>query len=312
MTPTNAKSDAREETDAAPGRRVGYVGLAGAPNVGKSTLVNRLVGQKVSIVSERPQTTRERICGIATDERMQAVLMDVPGITQPRDRLGTALLGWVGYSLRRCDLVWHLRDARQREAPDERQVAEMIRKAGKPAWLVWNKIDRVKGWTAPALTGEVVYARQFGISALRGDGVEALRAALAEALPEGPLLYDPDQTCDRDLRFLAGELVREQLFRHLGQEVPYGTATQTELFDEEREGKTYIRVLIFTEREAHKPIILGRGGTMLKMIGQRAREQIERLVGAPVYLELWVKVRPKWREDERQLLRLGLRPPNSG
>jgi GTP-binding protein Era len=294
------------------GRRVGLVGLAGAPNAGKSTLVNRMVGQRVSIVSDRPQTTRERLCGIVTDDRMQAVLVDVPGITQPRDKLGGVLLEWVEYGLRRCDLIWHVRDARAVRTEDEPQVMEAIGRAGKTVWLVWNKIDLVKGWRLPAPDEAGPYARRFGISALHGEGVDELRGALAETLPVGPLLYDPDQTCDRDLRFLVAELVREQIFRNLGQEIPYGMATVTETFDEEREGKAFIRVLIVTERDAHKPILIGKGGEMLKRIGRQARLGIEELLGTPVFLELWVKVRPKWRGDVEQLERLGLKPPNSG
>lgn len=290
-------------------RRVGYIGLAGAPNVGKSTLVNRLVGQKISIVSDRPQTTRERLCGILTDDRMQAIFVDIPGITDPKDKLGDVLLGWALYGLKNCDLVWHLRDARREASPDDPKVIEMIQEAGKPAWLLWNKIDRVKGWEMPPLPDDLPYARQFAISGLRGDGIDEILDALAETLPPGPLLFEDDQVSDRDLRFLVAELVREQLFRNLGQEVPYGLATQTEVFEENPAGKTLIRVVIYTEREAHKPIIIGKGGEMLKKIGARARAEIERLLDAPVFLELWVKVRPKWRSDEQQLTRFGLRPP---
>jgi GTP-binding protein Era len=296
-----------------PPRRVGRVGLAGAPNAGKSTLINRVVGQKVAIVSERPQTTRERSCGIFTDDRMQLVLIDLPGITEPRDRLGKTLLGWVEHGLRHCDLVLHLRDARRSGEADDPRVIQAIRDSGKRAWLAWNKIDRVPRWTPPPLPAELPYERQFGVSGLRGDGLDALLAALAQAMPVGPLLYDPEQASDRDLRFLVAELVREQAFQRLGQEVPYGIATQTEIFDETRDDeKVYIKVWIVTEREAHKPIILGKGGTMLKAIGQAARLEIERLLEAPTYLDLWVKVRPKWRSDPRQLNALGLRPPNNG
>jgi GTP-binding protein Era len=316
QTPVERPSAGESE----PRRRVGQVGLAGVPNVGKSSLVNRLVGQKVSIVSDRPQTTREQVRGIVTDDRMQAVLVDVPGITEPRDKLGGVLLGWVEYGLRQCDLIWHLRDARTagrpgdapENTPEDAMVLEKIARTGKPAWLIWTKIDKVRGWREPEEAGPGEYRRQFGVSAVSGQGLEALREGLAETLAPGRLLYDPDQICDRDLRFLAGELVREQLFRHLGQEIPYGMAAEVETFDEDREGKVFIRVLIVTEREAHKPILIGKGGAMLKKIGQGARVQIEQLLGEGVFLELWVKVRPKWRSDERQLARLGLKPPISG
>jgi GTP-binding protein Era len=294
-------------------RRVGHVGLAGAPNVGKSTLINRLVGQKVAIVSERPQTTRERSCGILTDDHMQLIFIDLPGISEPRDRLGKLLLGWVTHGLRHCNVVLHLRDARRSDQADDPRVMQAIRESGKRVWLAWNKIDRVPHWTLPALSSELPYERRFGVSGLRGDGLDELVTALAEAMPIRPLLYDAEQVSDRDLRFLVAELVREQVFRRLGQEVPYGIATQVETFDETREdGKIYLKVWIVTEREAHKPIIIGKGGSMLKAIGQAARLEIERLLEAPAYLDLWVKVRPKWRSDPGQLNVLGLRPPNNG
>ena len=292
---------------------VGFVGLAGAPNVGKSTLVNRLVGQKVSIVSRRPQTTRERVCGIVTDPSMQAILVDIPGVTAPRDALGRFLLDCAAASLKGCDLVIHLRDARRAAAPEDDLVLQTIRDSGKPCWLVWNKIDRLAPGQRPAaLPAESPYERALSISAKTGRGVPELLAAVAETLPAGPMLYDPDQISDRHVRFMVAELVREQLFRHLGQEVPYGTAAETEVFDEDRPGgKIFIRVLILTERKAHKPILIGEGGQTLKKIGQQARRQIEELLGEPVFLELWVKIRPHWRADEDQLKRLGLKPPDS-
>lgn len=289
--------------------RVGFVGLAGAPNVGKSTLVNRLVGQKVSIVSDRPNTTRERVAGILTTGRMQLILVDIPGILDPKDRLNEVLMENAAAGLRGCDVVLHLRDARRTDTPADEPVRAMIERSARPAWLVWNKIDRVAGRRPPADEAPPGYERTFGVSAKTGRGLERLLAALEARLPEGPLLYDPEQVCDRDLRFLVAELVREKLFRYLGQEVPYGTATVTETFDEDRPDKIYIRVQILTEREAHKPIIIGQGGSKLKKIGQTARAEIEDLCGRPVFLELWVKVRPRWRQDEAQLAELGYRRP---
>lgn len=291
--------------------RVGFVGLAGVPNVGKSTLVNRLVGQKISIVSDRPQTTRERICGIYTDARMQAILVDIPGILTPRDAFNKALMDSAANGLSGCDLIWHLRDARRINDPTDVPVREMIRQSGKRVWLIWNKLDRVPSRSFPARAEELNYERVFGISAKTGRGFEPLLESLVEALPEGTALYDPEQLSDRDLRFLAAELVREKLFRYLGEEIPYSLATFTETFDETGTEKIYIRIVVVTEREAHKPIIIGEGGAMLKKIGQAARLEIEKLVDRPVFLELWVKVRPRWRKDERQLRELGLKTPDS-
>lgn len=293
-------------------RHIGFVGLAGAPNVGKSTFVNHVVGQKISIVSDRPQTTRERVCGILTDERMQVVFVDIPGILAPRDRFNQVLMEAAAQGLKGCDLVLHLRDARRPEDPADEPVREMIRLAQKPVWQVWNKIDRIPSKMFPArAAGELPYEKTFGISGKTGRGVPPLLAALAEALPLGELMYDPDQLSDRDLRFIAAELVREKLFRYLGEEIPYALTTFTETFDENRDEKVYIRVMILTEREAHKPIIIGQHGAMLKKIGQAARLEIERLLERPVFLELWVKVRPKWRSSESQLAELGLKPPVS-
>jgi GTP-binding protein Era len=300
-------------------RRVGFIGLAGAPNIGKSTLVNHLVGQKISIVSDRPQTTRERICGIYTDDRMQAVLVDIPGIMgadQARDPFNRAMLDTVARSLGDCDLILHLRDARHPEDERDRPVRELLRLSRKPLWLIWNKIDRVAGrlWSATPPDNEgppLAYERTLGISGKTGRGVPKLLEALAETLPIGPLLYDPDQLSDRDLRHLAAELVREKLFRYLGQELPYQLTTMTERFDETSGEKAIIGVTILTERAAHKPIIIGDGGKMLKKIGQSARLELEKMLERPVYLELWVKVRPKWRQDEQLLLELGLKSSDS-
>lgn len=288
-------------------RSVGFVGLAGMPNVGKSTLVNRLVGQKVSIVSDRVQTTRQRVCGIYTDRSVQAILVDIPGILKPADTFNETLMDCAARGLEGCDLVWHLRDAHRPNPMADAPVVEMIRRSRKPVWLIWNKIDRLKGNPLPAQGKELTYERVIGLSARTGRGVDQLIGALGEALPKGPLLYDADQVCDRDLRFMVAELVREKIFRYLGREVPYATTTVTDQFDETRGGKLYIRIVIYTEREAHKPILIGKNGAMLKKVGEKARPEIEALCGRPVYLELWVKVRPKWRKNDYQLTQLGLK-----
>ncbi|MCL5270881.1 MAG: GTPase Era [bacterium] len=295
-------------TETNPTHKMGFVGLAGAPNVGKSTLVNRLVGQKISIVSDRPQTTRERLCGIRSDATMQMALVDIPGILEPRDAFNTALMETAAQSLKDCDIILHLRDARRPGDPADPPVRAMIRRTKRPVWLVWNKIDRVPGKMFPAEGEGLDYVKVLGISAKTGRGVGALVDALREALPVGPPLFDEDQLSDRDLRFLAAEMVREKLFRYLGEEIPYALATFTDIFDEDRGEKIYIGITILTEREAHKPIIIGKGGAMLKKIGQAARAEIENLCQRPVYLDLRVKVHPRWRKDIQQLLELGLKP----
>lgn len=291
-----------------PPRPVGFVGLAGAPNVGKSTLLNRLVGQKISIVSDRPQTTRNQICGIFTDERVQLILVDIPGILSHHDPFNQALVETAEQGLSGCDLVLHMRDVRRAVDPADDPVAEILKRCGKPLWLIWNKIDKRNDRMQPPMPADLPYQEVYALSAKTGAGVDELITGLARTLPVGPLLFDPDQLSDRDLRFMAGELVREKLFRYLGQEVPYGTATEVDQFDESRE-KVHIRVLILTERDAHKAIIIGQGGQMLKKIGTAARTEIEQLIDRPVFLELWVKVKPAWRKDENQLKRLGLKQP---
>jgi GTPase len=289
------------------------------PMWGKSTLVNQLVGQKISIVSDRPQTTRERICGIYTDERLQVVLVDIPGImgkAQARDPFNKALLETAERALADCDLLLHLRDVRHADDPRDEPVRSILARTAKPRWLIWNKIDQspARMWPAEPPANEVhrlQYDRILGVSAKTRRGFPQLLDALAQSLDRGPLLYDQDQLSDRDLRHLAAELVREKLFRYLGQELPYQLATFTETFDENDPEKVVIRVAILTEREAHKPIIIGGGGRMLKKIGQAARLELERLLERPVFLELWVKVRPKWRSDERLLAELGLKSSDS-
>lgn len=316
MSELPPESIEQDETQALPKMRVGFVGLAGCPNVGKSTLVNRLIGQKISIVSRRPQTTRERINGIYSDDKTQIVFLDLPGIMTPQDRFNEVLVENAEEGLADCDLILHMCDARRGFSDEELPVIERLRKTNLPVWLIWNKFDRLPSRKLSDRhqppPGAPEYERTFTISAKHGQQVEGLLESIREVLPEGHPYYDPEMVCDRNLRFLASEMVREKLFRFLGEELPYATATETEEFDEERGGKTYIRVTIYVERESQKPMVIGKNGLMLKKIGEAARKEIEALCDAAVYLELWVKVRPKWRKNEMELLRLGLKNRVSG
>lgn len=286
-------------------RRSGLVGLAGVPNAGKSTLVNRILGRKISIVSSCPQTTRHRICGIWTDAPAQAVLVDLPGILETGDKFNGSLVSCAGESLNGCDFVLHVRTTRSAGSPDEEQVGRLLQKIRKPVWQVWNKID-----VAPPVPTEskhgLDYARSFAVSAKTGRGIERLKAALKEALPEGPWLYPPEDLSDRDMRFLAAERVREKLFLYLQKELPYGIATWTETWENREGAKPLVRVVIQTERESHKRIIIGKGAEMLKKIGSAARREIEDLYGEGIFLELFVRVKPNWRKDEDELSRLEL------
>lgn len=288
--------------------RAGFVGMAGAPNAGKSTLVNRLVGQKIAITSACPQTTRHRLCAIWTEGSTQAVLVDVPGILETGEKFNLALVDCAEDALRGCDLVLHLRTARSAGTPDERRTLAALKMLRVPIWQVWNKVD-----LAPPKPTELHdapdYERSFAISARTGKGIGRLKAALLERLPEGPWLYPPDELSDRDLRFLAAERVREKVFLHIQKEIPYSVATWTETWEEREAGKTYIRVVIQAERETHKRILIGKGGEMLRLIGSEARREIETLAGGSVYLELFVRIKPHWRHDDEELKRLGLTTP---
>lgn len=287
--------------------RCGFIALAGAPNVGKSTLVNRLVGQKVVIVSSRPQTTRHRVCGILTEKANQAIFVDVPGIMRTENRFNLGLVQCARAAIEGCELILHLRSAKTAGSADEEATAEALRGLRRPIWEIRNKID-LKGGRGRAQwpsTG-VEYGRRFEVSAKTGAGLGELKSALTEALPLGPWLYPADDVSDRDLRFLSAEIVREKLFIFLREEIPYGLATYTESWEERPGGLTYLGIEVLTEREAHKKIVVGSGGAMVKKIGQSARREIEDLIGGRVYLDLWVRVRPNWRRRPEELERLGL------
>jgi len=305
-------TDSHASEAPSPDFRCGFVAILGKPNAGKSTLLNRLVGEKVAIVSPRPQTTRDRINGILTDENSQAIFVDMPGLVEPRDRLNEALVESIRQALDGIDGVIHLIDVTDAYpmAPPAPETLDAIQ---VPLFAVVNKVDLLPGpfdlerrldekpgWIEPDR-----YQAILPVSATTGAGTDSLLEALRSILPEGPPLYDPEIPTDRDLRWLAGETVREKVFLLLGEEVPYAIATQTEEFAERPDGKWFIRVTIFVERESQKGIVIGSGGQMLKKIGQAARGEIESMADHPVFLELWVKVRKNWRKKEIELRRFG-------
>lgn len=289
--------------------RCGYVAILGRPNVGKSTLLNRLLGQKISITSPRPQTTRHRILGISTRPEAQLVYIDTPGLHRGGRRAVNRIMNRTAAGvLEEADVAVFVVEALAWKQEDE-HVLELLNSAGVPVVLVINKIDRVddKARLLPYiedLRGRHAFAEIVPVSAAKGLQVAELEDVLARLLPEAAALFPEDQITDRSERFIAAELVREQLMRRLGQELPYAVAVQIEDYKEE-EGLVSIAALIWVERESHKAIVIGRGGRMLKQIGHDARLEMERMLGTRVFLQLWVKVKENWSDDERALRGLG-------
>ncbi|MGA8259391.1 MAG: GTPase Era [Arenicellales bacterium] len=289
--------------------RSGFVSLAGKSNVGKSTLVNRLIGRKISITSSRPQTTRHRILGIRTDGRTQMIVVDAPGLHPSGGRMMNRLINRTARnSLAGVDVILLLISAGGWDSDDELPF-EVAAGQKVPLILVINKIDKLKRKTdlLPLIEES---RRRFDfdeivpVSALTGYNVEDLYQTVRARLPVAPKCFPDDQVTDRGTRFVVGELIREQLFRRLGQELPYVTAVRIESYEETAE-RIRVRAEIWVERDSHKGIIVGRGGARLKDIGTAARQQIERSVGKKAYLELWVKVRKGWRDDSAALEGLG-------
>jgi GTPase len=303
LPPTPSRSREGEQ-------KAGFVAVIGAPNAGKSTLVNALVGQKVAIVSGKPQTTRARLMGIAIHGNTQILLVDTPGIFEPRRRLDRAMVAAAWTSAQDADLILLVIDsAASVNAEVERIVAE-IETREQPLFLVLNKIDLVNKGELLALSaglaGRLEPAKVFMISAVQGDGVADLEQALADAMPEGPWLYPQDEVSDATDRMIAAELTREQIVNQLHQELPYATAVETETWEDRPDGSTMIRQQIIVERDSQKAIVIGKGGRRLKEIGAAARAEIAQHLGRPVHLFLHVKVEPKWGEDRSLYREIGL------
>ncbi|HNS51120.1 MAG TPA: GTPase Era [Anaerolineae bacterium] len=297
--------------------RSGFVAVVGKPNVGKSTLVNAYLGEKIAIVSDKPQTTRDRLLGILTlvQERgdvadAQIVFVDTPGIHKPLHKLGEHMVDTAVRAIPDADVVLFLVDGSRPPGEEDQQIARLLAKRkGLAILLVVNKGDLIP---ADVVSARVEAYQALGpfehwlvVSALRGDGLPELMEAILQRLPLGPRYFPEEQVTDQHLRFLAGELVREQVLRQLREEVPHAVAVVVDEFKERSEDLTYIAATLLVERDTHKLILLGRNGAMIKKISQGARLEIEKLLGTRVYLELWVKVRKLWRSDEEELERLG-------
>jgi GTP-binding protein Era len=293
--------------------RCGFVALIGAPNVGKSTLVNALVGSKVTIVSRKVQTTRALIRGIVIENRAQIILVDTPGIFLPKRRLDRAMVKTAWSGAHDADLVCVLIDARAGIDEEAEAIFLKLAQVDHPKILVINKIDIVAREKLLKLAQQanqrLTFAETFMVSAMTGDGVEDLRRALARGVPEGPYHYPEDQMSDAPMRHLAAEITREKIFRQLHQELPYQSTVETDSWTERKDKSIRIEQTIFVERESQRKIVLGKAGATIKSIGADSRKEIAEIMGVPVHLFLFVKVRENWGDDPNRYREMGLEFP---
>ncbi len=296
------------------GHRSGFVAVIGRPNVGKSTLVNQLVGYKVAIISPKPQTTRTVIRGILTREDAQVIFLDTPGLHRPLHKLGEVMVESAARAIPDADVILFVVDVSVRPREEDRMIARMVReRAGGPVILVLNKMDLLPAHLVKVHTEtywELLPEREDWVMTVATEGVNLseLLDKIISHLPEGPRYYPGEQVTDQTEREIAAELIREQVLRFTRQEVPHSVAVVVDEFKEREGGAVYIAANIFVERDSQKGIIIGKGGRMLRRIGTAARQEIERMVGGRVYLDLWVKVKKNWRRDPREVRRMGYTP----
>ena len=281
----------------------GFVALVGRPNVGKSTLMNHLIGQKIAITSEKPQTTRNRIQTVYTDKRGQIIFLDTPGIHKAKNKLGQYMVNVAEGTLNEVDVIMWLVEPTTYIGAGEQHIAELLSKVKTPVILAINKIDTVKDEEIIAKAIDTYknvcpFAEIVPVSALRNQNTDKMTELLFQYLPYGPQYYDEDTVTDQPMRQIAAELIREKALRLLQDEIPHGIAVTIEQMKERDNGIFDIEATIVCERDSHKGIIIGKGGAMLKRIGSQARREIENLMGAKVNLQLWVKVRKEWRDSE--------------
>ncbi|MBW6509252.1 MAG: GTPase Era [Desulfuromonadales bacterium] len=288
----------------------GFVALVGRPNVGKSTLLNRILGQKIAITSNKPQTTRNRILGIYNTPAAQILFLDTPGIHRPQGKLNRFMVDQAVGACSDVDLILLLVEAGSRPGPADEAIFALLRPLNTPVFLIINKIDQV----APPLLLEQMqqfssafdFAQIIPLSAISGDGVPELLQAVTHMLPPGPSYYPEDQVTDLPERFIAAEMIREKIMRQTSDEIPYGVGVKVDQFEEKPERNlVVIQATIHVERDSHKKIIVGKGGQKIKLLGQQARHDIERLLGTRVFLELFVRVDKNWSQSERMLHELG-------
>ncbi|MCR4963141.1 MAG: GTPase Era [Firmicutes bacterium] len=287
------------------GFKSGFIALVGRPNAGKSTLINRLTGHKVAIVSDKPQTTRNSIRGVYTDENMQAIFIDTPGVHKPKYQLDRRMMNEVENALAGCDLVFYLLDVSQPFGAGERYILKRLQSVDIPVFLILNKIDLLpKEQLLPLLqdlSGQFPFAEIVPVSALTGDNSQTLFDLLRRYLPEGPMYYPADAISDFPENLLAAEIIREQILLHTSQEVPHSTAVKVNAIEERSEDLLYIEAFVYVERDSQKGILIGKQGAMLKKIGAAARQELEKLFACRVYLDLRVKSRRDWRDNPGML-----------
>lgn len=287
----------------------GFVAILGRPNVGKSTFLNRVVGQKIAIMSDKAQTTRNKIQGIYTEDDAQIVFIDTPGIHKPHSRLGDFMVESALSTLNEVDAVLFMVNATQKRGRGDDFIIERLKNIKKPIYLVINKIDQIHPDKLLQIMDDyrntLDYAEVFPISALEGNNCPELIESLVNTLPEGPQYYPADQITDHPERFIAGELIREKVLELTREEVPHSVAVVVDRIHREDDEKVLVQATIVVERNSQKGIIIGKGGKMLKQIGVKARKDIELMLGDKVYLELWVKVQPNWKDRQVDLQALG-------
>jgi GTP-binding protein Era len=291
----------------------GVVAVVGRPNVGKSTLINRILGQKIAIVTPKPQTTRRSQLGILTEARGQILFTDTPGIHAPQHKLGEYMNSEALSALREPDVILLLLDLSEAPAAADKQIAETVTqlRGETPVWLVLNKADALKPALAETRAADygalLEHERSYRVSALKGDGVTALVDALFERLPHGPRYYPADQVTEVNMRHVAAEVIREKVMLRTDQEIPHSVAVEIDSYQEKSEDLTYISAILYVERETQKGIVVGKGGAMIRQIGADARAELEAMVETKVFLDLRVKVLPNWRSDDKLMKKFGYR-----
>jgi GTP-binding protein Era len=302
--------------DAPEDHRSGVVAVVGRPNVGKSTLINRILGQKIAAVSPKPQTTRKRQLGILSDEKTQVIFVDTPGLHLPRTQLGEVMVKIAENAFRDADVILVLQDVSEMPDRADQHMAETVgRLRGEtPLLLLLNKADLLSKAKRLELIAAhsalIAYDKAMLVSALNGDGVDELVKELLARMPLGPRYFPVDQVSEANMRFIAAEIIREKVLLHTEQEIPHSVAVEIEGYRELEEGRSEIDAVLYVERDTQKGILIGKGGEMIKKIGTDARKELKEITGAPVHLELHVKVLKNWRSDPRLLQRLGYTPPS--